>query len=143
MEMETPVLKTFRLFVKTLTGTDMRRQEDSHVLLHLAEEVAKEASRLEREAVFHSATADAMEFEERDLYRRWYEKMRDVYEKFEENPQYDERHYAAEMSKHFRLAEEEREKLGDTHGRLKSRIVERDGTFKRRRKDARELLYDE
>ena len=141
--METPALKTFRLFVKTLTGTDMLRDQDSDVLLHLAEEVAKEASRLEREAVFHSATADAMEFKERDLYRRWYEKMRDVYEKFEENPQYDERHYAAEMSKHFRLAEEAREKLGDTHGRLKASIVDRHLTFKRRRKEAKEALYCE
>ena len=141
--METPALKTFRLFVKTLTGTDMIRQEDSDLLVHLGEDIAKEASRFEREVVLHTAVADAMEYEERDLYRRWYEKMRDEVAKFEENPQYEEHVYAAEMSKHFRLAEEEREKLGDTHGRLKSRIVERDGTFKRRRKDARELLYDE
>ena len=141
--METPALKTFRLQVKTLNGVNAISQEDNDLLLHLGEEIAREATRLEREVTLQTAVVDAMEYEERDLYKRWYEKMRDVKAKFEELPQYEEHHYCAEMSKHFRLAEEEREKLGDTHGRLKSRIVERDGTFKRRRKDARELLYDE
>ena len=141
--METPALKTFRLHVKTLTGVNAISQEDNDLLLHLGEEIAREANRLEREVVFHTAVGDAMEHEERDLYRRWYEKMRDEVAKFEENPQYEEHVYAAEMSKHFRLAEEEREKLGDTHGRLKASIVDRHLTFKRRRKEAKEALYTE
>ena len=143
MEMETPALKTFRLFVKTLTGTDMLRDQDSDLLVHLAEEVAAEASRLEREAVSHSATVDAMEFEERDLYRRWYEKLRDVNTKHEESAEYDADIYYEEMTDHFRLAEEAREKLGDTHGRLKASIIERHMTFKRQRKEAKEALYIE
>ena len=141
--METSTLKTFRLHVKTLTGVNAISQEDNDLLLHLGEGIAKEATRSDREVVFHTAVMDAMECEERDLYRRWYEKVRDLNAKFEENPQYDVHHYCAEMSKHFRLAEEERDKLADTHGRLKARIDERDDTFKRRRKDAKESLYDE
>ena len=141
--METPALKTFRLFVKTLTGTDMIRQEDSDLLVHLGEDIAKEASRFEREVVLHTAVADAMEYEERDLYRRWYEKLRDVDTKHDESAEYNADKYRGEMSDHFRLAEEAREKLGDTHGRLKASIVERDDTFKRRRKEAKESLYYE
>lgn len=143
MEMETPALKSFRLYVKTLTGGDCLGTNDINVLLHLAEEIAKEGPRLERDVVFNTEVADAVEHEERDLYRRWYEKMRDVDKKHDESAEYNADMYQGEMSAHFRLAEEEREKLGDAHSRLKARIVERDDTRKRRRKDAKEWLYGE
>ena len=143
MEMETPALKSFRLYVKTLTGGDCLGTNDINVLLHLAEEIAKEAPRLEREIAFYAEVADAMEHEERDLYRRWYEKMRDLDKKHEESPEYNTDMYQGEMSDLFRQAEEEREKLGDAHGRLKARICERDDTRKRRRKDWKESYYGE
>ncbi len=141
--METPALKSFRLHVKTLTGCNSISTNDSDLLLHLGEEIAKEAPRLEREISFYAEVADAMEHEERDLYRRWYEKMRDLDKKHDESTEYNADKYQAEMSDLFRQAEEEREKLGDAHGRLKARIVERDDTRKRRRKDWKESRYDE
>ena len=141
--METSTLKTFRLHVKTLTGVNAISQEDNDLLLHLGEGIAKEATRSDREVVFHTAVMDAMECEERDLYRRWYEKLRDVNTKHEESAEYDADKYRREMSDHFRLAEEAREKLGDTHGRLKASIIDRHMTFKRQRKEAKEALYCE